>query len=255
MRVCSGRSGAAHGAARDVGALAAAQVGDALLTPAREVVRRLPARPPPPGVSADLELWREDGDHVMALARETLADGKSVLIFCATKRDCQATARQAARLLGAVAERWVPGAAAAAAGSQVTRASLVDDLRRVPGGGLDALAAVLPSGIAFHHSGAPPLPCPLPRPARACGVIAGAGAAVTKQRARAVCWWRGQQHLESAGGRCGRRVGYYPTLLYCSGVRRACAQRWRPRRSESWRRRSARAPCACWPPRPRSRPA
>ena len=60
-------------------------MGARLVTPARELVRELAPRPPPKD-APDHALWRDDADHVIALAKETLGDGKSVLIFCATKR-------------------------------------------------------------------------------------------------------------------------------------------------------------------------
>ena len=64
--------------------MCAAQVGTQLVTPAGEVVRELPQRPAfGPGERYQMA---KDSDHTMALASETLADGKSVLIFCATKR-------------------------------------------------------------------------------------------------------------------------------------------------------------------------
>ncbi|KAK9836945.1 hypothetical protein WJX81_001769 [Elliptochloris bilobata] len=126
------------------------KVGAQLVTPAGEVVQELPPRPQ---LARDEgRAWREDRDHAMALTWQTVRDGKSVLIFCATKRECEATALQAKHLLGSIPERAVPGAAAAAAGSQVCRASLEIDLRRVPGGGHHVLAETLPFGVAFHYS-------------------------------------------------------------------------------------------------------
>ena len=54
------------------------------MTPAGEVVRELPQRPAF-GLGERFQMVK-DSDHTMALAAETLAEGKSVLIFCATKR-------------------------------------------------------------------------------------------------------------------------------------------------------------------------
>lgn len=82
---------------------AGAQVGARLVTPARELVRALAPRPPPKGAPPDKARWRDDADHVVALAKETLDDGKSVLIFCATKR---VRAGSPARAAARSAVRW-----------------------------------------------------------------------------------------------------------------------------------------------------
>ena len=161
------------------------------MTPAGDVVKELPQRPalgPNEG-----HQMAKDTDHTMVLASETLDDGKSVLIFCATKRvrytclrgtrrsqgfspalhhclvwwsppcapqrhpsrmqECENAALQAQAALGCIGGRFVGGVAAAAAGSQVCRESLEADLRRVPGGH-PALADVFRDGIAFHYSSA-----------------------------------------------------------------------------------------------------
>ncbi|EFN55218.1 hypothetical protein CHLNCDRAFT_52598 [Chlorella variabilis] len=92
-----------------------------------------------------------DSDHVALLARETVEGGHSVLIFCGTKKACESMARRAARMLD-IPERelrlkgWT-------ASQRPTRASLLGDLRRVPGGADPALLECFPRGAAFHHAG------------------------------------------------------------------------------------------------------
>ena len=66
-------------------------------------------------------------------------------------QECENTARQAQAMLGCIGGRFVGGVAAAAAGSQVNRGSLEDNLRRVPGGH-PVLREIFPDGIAFHYS-------------------------------------------------------------------------------------------------------
>lgn len=83
-RSCASRRGGVFLLFKKILAVCAAQVGTQLMTPAGEVVRELPQRP----AFGPRERYQmaKDTDHTMALASETLADGKSVLIFCATKR-------------------------------------------------------------------------------------------------------------------------------------------------------------------------
>lgn len=51
----------------------------------------------------------QDFDHTALLARETVQDGHSVLIFCGTKAACETTAKRAARWGSAAVARTLPG--------------------------------------------------------------------------------------------------------------------------------------------------
>lgn len=57
-------------------------------------------------LNCDTEWESKDPDHVAYLAKETIDSGHSVLIFCASKRGCEDSAKQLGRLL-AVPERFI----------------------------------------------------------------------------------------------------------------------------------------------------
>ena len=47
------------------------------------------------------------------------------------------------------------------AASQIGRAGLVEELKRIPGAPDPVLLETLPKGVAFHHAGLPFAACPL----------------------------------------------------------------------------------------------
>lgn len=129
----------------------------------------------------------QDGDHCALLARETVQGGHSVLIFCGTKLACEITAKRAARsddlschaschgppwgspvlqvhppLLHAylsalnrmleIPERQLR-LKNFASSQRPSRASLLEELLRVPGGADPGLLECVARGAAFHHAG------------------------------------------------------------------------------------------------------
>eukprot|EP00210_Caulerpa_lentillifera_P002913 g2781.t1 len=88
---------------------------------------------------------RKDPDHIACLAKETVDDGHSVLIFCCSKRACENCAQQISTLL------TVPFQPKSATG--INRDSIVLELRSLSSGCHPVLAEVIPKGVAFHHAG------------------------------------------------------------------------------------------------------
>ncbi|GFR45961.1 hypothetical protein Agub_g7430, partial [Astrephomene gubernaculifera] len=135
------------------------KVGRRVLNPAGEVVRELQ---PEPG-------WEErDADHVAWLTRETVQDGHSVLIFCASKAHCERVAEHIARLVP-ITQREPPPVSAQGAGAQAAgqgpqdaaahspmgrnaREGFVSELRRLAGQD-PTLPELVARGVAYHHAG------------------------------------------------------------------------------------------------------
>ncbi|PRW44411.1 helicase and polymerase-containing TEBICHI isoform X1 [Chlorella sorokiniana] len=92
-----------------------------------------------------------DSDHCALLARETVAGGHSVLVFCGTKQGCEVTAKRAARMID-ILERQLR-LKDYASSQRPSRASLLEELRRVPGGADPGLLECVARGAAFHHAG------------------------------------------------------------------------------------------------------
>ena len=77
---------------------------------------------------------------------------------------CQVVAKQMAHMLTVPERRLVPMSSTAT--SQIGRAGLVEELKRIPGAPDPVLLETLPMGVAFHHAGVPfavyPFVFPLP---------------------------------------------------------------------------------------------
>ncbi len=128
-------------------------VGDELRNAAGRRVRAAP--PPPPAASALPNLAAREREALgalgaLGLVAETVAAGRSALIFCKSRRAAEGAAKFLALALGGAAARvgGAPGAAARAAAAARLRA-----LGRPPNA---ALAAALEAGAAWHHAGLEP---------------------------------------------------------------------------------------------------
>ncbi|KXZ52413.1 hypothetical protein GPECTOR_9g457 [Gonium pectorale] len=131
------------------------KVGRRVLDASGQLVRELQVEPG----------WEErDSDHVALLTRETVRDGHSVLIFCASKLWCEKVAEHIARLI-LVNQRDAPpvppaigagpGVAAgadAASPSRNARDAFVAELRRLSGTD-PTLPELVARGVAYHHAG------------------------------------------------------------------------------------------------------
>lgn len=133
----------------------------------------------------------QDSDHCALLARETVQGGHSVLVFCGTKQGCEVTAKRAARweavgiaansitscqwpAVSALVSGWCTMHASMflwsvcrmidiperqlrlkdyASSQRPSRTSLLEELRRVPGGADPGLLECVARGAAFHHAG------------------------------------------------------------------------------------------------------
>ena len=99
---------------------------------------------------------KEDPDMTACLVYETAAiNGNSVLVFCGTKGGCQLEAKRLARLM-AIPERGVECMKGIQAGNNegiVTRAILLEELGKVPGGADPDLLLSAAQGIGYHHAG------------------------------------------------------------------------------------------------------
>ncbi len=77
---------------------------------------------------------------------------------------CQVVAKQMAHMLTVPERKLVPMSSTAT--SQIGRAGLVEELKRIPGAPDPVLLETLPMGVAFHHAGVPlaslPFIFPLP---------------------------------------------------------------------------------------------
>ncbi|GMH38125.1 hypothetical protein BSKO_06009 [Bryopsis sp. KO-2023] len=98
-------------------------------------------------LAANKQWEARDPDHVALLTKETIDGGHSVLIFCGTKRGCEVCVKQLAELLE-IPERFIGGME-----DRRNRASIVEELSRIPGGATSGLSEVVSKGLAFHHSG------------------------------------------------------------------------------------------------------
>ena len=66
---------------------------------------------------------------------------------------CQVVAKQMAHMLTVPERKFVPMSSTAI--SQIGRAGLVEELKRIPGAPDPVLLETLPMGVAFHHAGVP----------------------------------------------------------------------------------------------------
>ncbi|EIE23289.1 hypothetical protein COCSUDRAFT_42188 [Coccomyxa subellipsoidea C-169] len=96
-------------------------------------------------LAADPHWDRED--HVALLARETVDAGKSVLIFCASKKKCSDVARHIAEMLGSIEERFLGGEEL----GDTCRADFHAELLGLSDKNAD-LAYTFQFGVAFHHA-------------------------------------------------------------------------------------------------------
>ena len=111
---------------------------DDQLCPLREL------QPPP--------AWQgRDPDHLALLCGETVQEGHSVLVFCASKAWCERAAKAVAGLL-TVPERTTKFGAAMSPGMG-TREWVVSELKRVAGGKETPLTKLVAAGVGYHHGG------------------------------------------------------------------------------------------------------
>lgn len=124
-------------------------------------------------MQCDAAWEKQDPDHVALLCQETISIGRSVLIFCASKKHTELCARNVARLLTIperqMAPKGTPGAGAAGGGGDATsdgapgsvggsgssacREAIVAELERLMSGDSAELAKLVSRGVAFHHAG------------------------------------------------------------------------------------------------------
>eukprot|EP00884_Botryococcus_braunii_P013506 jgi/Botrbrau1/22156/Bobra.0206s0079.1 len=119
------------------------KVGAHLLDATGAIVRELDLGPQPEDV---------DDSHLGVLARETVSEGHAVLVFCATRRNCEIAAKHLASFLGTLEERRQLQATEA---SQSYREQVLTDLHKLPEPD-PTLLQCIPHGVAFHHAGLHP---------------------------------------------------------------------------------------------------
>jgi DNA polymerase theta len=118
------------------------QVGRSLLDEQLRPVRELQPLP----------AWQgRDPDHLALLCSETVQEGHSVLVFCASKAWCERAAKAVAALL-TVPERTTKFGAAMSPGTGC-REWVAQELRRVSGGRETPLVKLVAAGVAYHHGG------------------------------------------------------------------------------------------------------
>ncbi|CAD7699534.1 unnamed protein product [Ostreobium quekettii] len=133
-------------------------IGRALKDPQMKTVGEVPVDP---------EWERSDPEHYAWLAKETVDEGHSVLLFCATKKACSDAAKIIAKMV-TVPERKIE---CAANPGQHDRAWIVGELRRLSGSAEAILANVIAKGVAFHHAGLSSEERELVEMAYRCGAI------------------------------------------------------------------------------------
>jgi DNA polymerase theta len=126
---------------------------------------------------APKELQAKDPDHVAFLAQETVDEGFSVLVFCATRGASEATATLLSQLLE-VPERYilvkkdVLASTASKYGLRVVnRASIADEIARLGSSHSKKLSSLVARGVGYHHAGMEPDDKELIELAFKCGAI------------------------------------------------------------------------------------
>lgn len=102
----------------------------------------------------------DDPDHVGYLARDAVAMGKSVMIFCATKKGCQLTAKSIVayfRRKAATAEAETPGIPLPSKDAMDARTLCAQEIGRRGLEYSQALAGVISQGACFHHGDLTPV--------------------------------------------------------------------------------------------------
>ncbi|KAK9815292.1 hypothetical protein WJX72_001157 [[Myrmecia] bisecta] len=90
-----------------------------------------------------------DRDRILPLIAEVVADGDSVLVFCAGRKQCQSCAELVAELLPEVLQGGSISAEMAA-----QRALLIEEMKAAMGGFSNAsLQKTMAAGVAWHHAG------------------------------------------------------------------------------------------------------
>eukprot|EP00906_Rhabdomonas_costata_P003286 RCo005025 len=105
------------------------KIGNTVFNSARQPVRALSARP-------------GDKDGVVTLCDEVVRDGHGVLVFCATKKQCESCASLLAKALDIPQGQHTEG-----------RKQLVHQLRSSIAGMDPILEETVPLGVAYHHAG------------------------------------------------------------------------------------------------------
>ncbi|CAH9090445.1 unnamed protein product [Cuscuta epithymum] len=113
------------------------KVGNTIYNRKMEIVRTLPKT---------AELGGKDPDHIVELCNEVVQDGHSVLIFCSSRKGCEATARHVAKYLKFLISPCNKD-------TEFDIDSAIDALRRSPAGLDPILEETLPAGVAYHHAG------------------------------------------------------------------------------------------------------
>jgi len=123
------------------------------------------------------ELQLKDPDHVAFLVQETVDEGFSVLVFCATRGASEATATLLSQLLK-VPERHIKvkrdtltSIASKYGLKQVYRASIAAEIGRLSSSHSQKLSTLVASGVGYHHAGMEPDDKELIELAFKCGAI------------------------------------------------------------------------------------
>lgn len=94
----------------------------------------------------------QDRDHLAALCNETVQAGHSVLVFCASKQQCEVAAKLVAKLL-TIPERTTKAGAAMSPGVG-RREWVAEELKRLQAGAESkVLGQLMACGVAYHHAG------------------------------------------------------------------------------------------------------
>jgi DNA polymerase theta len=123
------------------------------------------------------ELQTKDPDHVAFLAQETVDEGFSVLVFCATRSASEATASVLAQLLNvperhiAVKNDVLQSTASKYGIRQVNRTSIAAEIGRLGSSHSKKLAVLVAQGVGYHHAGMEPDDKELLELAFKCGAI------------------------------------------------------------------------------------